>query len=393
MLYDNGITLVTLANIIAMNITCNSTDKNINLYQALGDLYLRTPNLFAQRVIKALIAHIGPFLPASKIVYSEQSMIYLTTDTQQRHVIVNLDNPNKVVWYRVKASLKDDAKQWRCTDPRLHLNVWDSEHVNVKAATLLNYPQVLLNLISKINLKHEYSYKGLSAILSSHPHIIAKLCEAVKPYNKEHKAAQNLKHSLSMAGYVNVPAIIQRVIFEELVHVTPHPLHHFALNRLTSLVNIMALLVSKTKHLQFEHIVLPLYAYAYYLLTRCSTRVSRKIHLNAIQNKTLSAPFCVFFGVECVDNSNLNKQITQLLHDNPWTDALLESEQLPKKQLTHNHYLWVSLKVVAQVVFKPDVKLSPWQKQIFNEQLKVLGWGNKSVFFTQLQTLGLSNRI
>jgi hypothetical protein len=393
MLYEGGITLLVLANIIAMNITRNASKQHISLFKALGDLYLRTPNLFAQQLIKSLIAHIGPILPGSRVLYSQQSMIYLCTDPEQRHVLINTTDLKKVTWYRVKATLNDNAKQWYCDDSRLHLSVWNSEYVNLPTPSLVNDTYVLLNLISQIKLQHEYSFKGLSQLMVDHPQVVANLCDAVKPYNKEHQPAKDLKHSLSMVGYFNAPAIIQRVVFEQLVNATPHPLQGFVLNRLMSLVNIMALLVSNNKHHQFEHITLALYAYTHHLLTYYSTHLSRKTIVNTASDKDLNTPFCGFFGVASINIEHLNTQFSQLLSDNPWSDALLEAEQLPKKQLSDQHKLWVALKAIAQSVFKPETALTHWQKQTLSEQLIVQGWQNQTLFYQQLQGLGLSNRI
>ena len=393
MLYDGGITLVALANIIAMNITYNTPKKHIDLYKALADLYIRTPNLFAQKLIKSLIAHIGPLLPGSRVIYFERAMVYLATDSEQRHVLVNTENKDKMTWHRVKASLNDNAKQWLCTDSKLHLSVWNSEHITRRTNKLTTESLTLLDLISRIKLQHEYSYKGLSQIILPHPQIVNSLCEAVKPYNKEHQPAKDLKHSLSMVGYFNAPAIIQRVVFEQLVYVTPHPLQAFILNRLDCLVKIMSLLVSHNKQFQFEHITLPLYAYTHFLLTQCSTRLSRKILIDETPNKTLSIPFYAFFGVNLLNNEQLNVQLKQLLSDNPWTAALLEAEQTPKKQLNSHHKLWVALKTLAQYVFKPELALSPWQQQTLSDQLTAQGWKDKHSFYQQLQELNLSNTI
>ncbi|EGI73079.1 hypothetical protein PH505_ay00390 [Pseudoalteromonas distincta] len=393
MLYDGGITLIALANIISMNITSNTANKHISLYKALTDLYIRTPNLFALQLIKSLIAHLGPLLPGSRVLYAEQTMIYLATDAQQRHVLISTANPNKLTWYRVKATLNDNPKQWHCTDKTISFKVFNSEHVKPQSELEVDKAQSLLELISNIKLQHEYSYKGLSLLMVPHPLVIANLCEAVKPYNKEHQPAKDLKHSLSMVGYYNAPAIIQRVVFEQLVNVTPHPLQAYVTNRLNGLVKIMALLVSKNDHDQFEHITLPLYAYAHFLLTQCSTQLSRKTLIDDTPNKTLSAPICSFFGVSSINTEQLTQQLTHLLSDNPWTAALLEAEQTPKKHLTEAHKLWITLKIVAQNVFKPELSLTPWQQQTLNEQLKILKWHNKADFYQQLESLELFNSI
>ncbi|KAA1153616.1 hypothetical protein EU510_07400 [Pseudoalteromonas sp. FUC4] len=393
MLYDGGITLIALANIISINVTSNTANKHINLFKALTDLYIRTPNLFALQLIKSLIAHLGPLLPGSRVLYAEQTMIYLATDAQQRHVLISTANANKLAWYRVKAALNDNPKQWHCTDKTISFKVFNSEHVKSKSEVEVDKAQSLLQLISNIKLQHEYSYKGLSQLMAPHPLVIANLCEAVKPYNKEHQAAKDLKHSLSMVGYYNAPAIIQRVVFEQLVNVTPHPLQAYVTSRLNGLVKIMALLVSKNKHEQFEHITLPLYAYVHFLLTHCSTQLSRKTLIDDTPNKKLSAPICSFFGVNVINSEQLAQQLTHLLSDNPWTAKLLEAEQTPKKHLTDFHKLWITLKIVAQNVFKPELSLTPWQQQTLNEQLKILKWDNQADFYQQLESLELFDSI
>ncbi|MCP4058952.1 MAG: hypothetical protein GY738_16900, partial [Pseudoalteromonas sp.] len=119
MLYDNAITLCALSNIIAMNITYTSKKNPLNFYKALGELYVKTANPFAQRLIKDLIAHIGPHLPGSKIVYSDQAMVYLASDETNKHILINANNEKKLAWYKVKTSLKDQPMQWLCTDKRV----------------------------------------------------------------------------------------------------------------------------------------------------------------------------------------------------------------------------------------------------------------------------------
>jgi hypothetical protein len=107
----------------------------------------------------------------------------------------------------------------------------------------------------------------------------------------------------------------------------------------------------------------------------------------------LSAPICSFFGVNAINTEHLTQQLTLLLSDNPWTAALLEAEQTPKKHLTEAHKLWITLKVVAQNVFKPELSLTPWQQQTLNEQLKILKWHNQADFYKQLESLELFNSI
>jgi hypothetical protein len=393
MLYDGGITLVALANIIAMNITHTPAKKHISFYQALSDLYLRTPNIFAQHLIKSYVAHVGAFLAGSRVVYQDQNMIYLATDKQNRHILVTPANKQKLAWFRVKATLKDNPKQWKCADKKLLYSVWNSEHITINEQGCLNKSNQLIELISQIKVNHEYSFKGLNKIMAHHPEIVTRVCEAVKPYNKEHQAAKDLRHSLSMVGYNNAPAIIQRVVFEQLVNSTPHPLQKFILNRLDCLVKIMALLVTHNKQYQFEHITLPLYAYTHFLLTQCSTRLTRKIAIDEVPNKTLSTPFSAFFGVANINNEHVKALLLQLLSDNPWANTLLQAEQTAKKQLTNEHKLWVALKVIAQRVFKPELKLTPWQQQTLSEQLRLNGWDDERPFYAQLAGLQIYNNI
>jgi hypothetical protein len=393
MLYDGGITLVALANIIAMNITHTPAKKHISFYQALSDLYLRTPNIFAQHLIKSYVAHVGAFLAGSRVVYQDQNMIYLATDKQNRHILVTPANKQKLAWFRVKATLKDNPKQWKCADKKLLYSVWNSEHITINEQGCLNKSNQLIELISQIKVNHEYSFKGLNKIMAHHPEIVTRVCEAVKPYNKEHQAAKDLRHSLSMVGYNNAPAIIQRVVFEQLVNSTPHPLQKFILNRLDCLVKIMALLVTHNKQYQFEHITLPLYAYTHFLLTQCSTRLTRKIAIDEAPNKTLSTPFSAFFGVANINNEHVKALLLQLLSDNPWANTLLQAEQTAKKQLTNEHKLWVALKVIAQRVFKPELKLTPWQQQTLSEQLRLNGWDDERPFYAQLAGLQIYNNI
>jgi hypothetical protein len=393
MLYDGGITLVALANIIAMNITHTPAKKHISFYQALSDLYLRTPNIFAQHLIKSYVAHVGAFLAGSRVVYQDQNMVYLATDKQNRHIIVIPENKQKLAWFRVKATLKDNPKQWKCADKKLLYSVWNSEHITINEQGCLSKSNQLIELISQIKVNHEYSFKGLNKIMAHHPEIVTRVCEAVKPYNKEHQAAKDLRHSLSMVGYNNAPAIIQRVVFEQLVNSTPHPLQKFILNRLDCLVKIMALLVTHNKQYQFEHITLPLYAYTHFLLTQCSTRLTRKIAIDEVPNKTLSTPFSAFFGVANINNEHIKALLFQLLSDNPWANTLLQAEQTAKKQLTNEHKLWVALKVIAQRVFKPELKLTPWQQQTLSEQLRLNGWDDERPFYAQLAGLQIYNNI
>ena len=110
-------------------------------------------------------------------------------------------------------------------------------------------------------------------------------------------------------------------------------------------------------------------------------------------NKTLSAPFSAFFGVESIKNEHIESLFSQLLSDNPWANTLLQAEHTAKKQLTNKHKLWVALKVIAQQVFKPELKLTPWQQQTLSEQLKLNGWNEERTFYDQLGNLQIYNNI
>jgi hypothetical protein len=85
--------------------------------------------------------------------------------------------------------------------------------------------------------------------------------------------------------------------------------------------------------------------------------------------------------------------LLQLLSDNPWANTLLQAEQTAKKQLTNEHKLWVALKVIAQRVFKPELKLTPWQQQTLSEQLRLNGWDDERPFYAQLAGLQIYNNI
>ncbi|WP_338363302.1 hypothetical protein [uncultured Pseudoalteromonas sp.] len=393
MLYDNAITLCALSNIIAMNITYTSKKNPLGFYKALSQLYIKTNNSFAQKLIKGLVAHIGPHLPGSKTVYCEQAMVYLASDKANKHILINANNENKLAWYKVKTRLNDQPLQWLCTDKRVLFLAWNNEHLVANKTKPINSKAELIALVSHIKVAHEYSFKGLDKLLAPFSEITHKLCQAVRPYNNQHQAAKDLRHSLSMVGYDNAPAIIQRVIFEQLVDTSDHPHKHIVLNKLNSLNRILALMVSNNPKQQFEHIALPIYGYVHYLLTYCSSQLSPKVPINSAPNQTYSVPLATFFGVETIDKEHLNTELTQLLSDNPWTKALLDAEQQPKKELNEQHKLWISLKVIAQSVFKPDLPLTPWQQQTLNAQLKAQGFKSQDDFFAQLQGLSLYNSI
>lgn len=395
MLYDNAITLCALCNIVAMNITYTAKKNPLSFYKALGELYVKTANSFAQKLIKDLIANIGPHLPGSRIIYSDQAMVYLGSDKANKHILINATNEQKLAWYKVKTTLKDHPLQWQCSDKRILFLAWNTEHIPSPSHTtaVQSNEHDLIDLVSHIKVAHEYSFKGLDKLLTPFNEVKAKLCQAVKPYNKEHQAAKDLRHSLSMVGYDNAPAIIQRVIFEQLVDSSAHPHKHLVRNKLHCFIDILALLVSKNPNHQFEHLALPIYGYVHYLLTHCSAQISPKVCISRTPNKTYSATLATFFGVEVINNEHLNSTLTHLLQDNPWTVPLLEAEQQPKKQLNEKNKLWISLKVVAQTIFKPSLPLTPWQQQTLNEQLKAQGFDSNNDFFEQLQGLSLYNSI
>ena len=129
------------------------------------------------------------------------------------------------------------------------------------------------------------------------------------------------------------------------------------------------------------------------MLTQCSSRLTRKVAIDEVPNKTLSAPFSAFFGVESIKNEHIESLFSQLLSDNPWANTLLQAEHTAKKQLTNKHKLWVALKVIAQQVFKPELKLTPWQQQTLSEQLKLNGWNEERTFYDQLGNLQIYNNI
>lgn len=391
MLYDGGIIVVAVANILAMNVTRHASKKPNDFFKAIGDLYLKTPNSFTQQLLKTLIAHIGAYLPGCHVSYREQKMIYLATDSNNRHILIN-NNTNKLVCYQVKATLQATAVQWVCDDQRIYLNIWNAKYVNTHT-TPDSHTQPLTELIAQLQHHTQYSFNGLNALLAPFPDLKLSLCQSAKYYNKEYQPAKNLKHCMSMVGLDNAPALIQGVVFERLVNTIAHPLHAFLVNRLSCLVKILGLFASKNKHLQHEHASLALFAYVHYLLTVHSTEISRKIPIENSPNKTIDTPMSHFFGVKNFDTQRFEAQLSLQLNENPWTKALLDAEQVSKKNLSDKSKLWVALKVAAQRAFKPQHALTVWQKQTLKEQLKQQGWQDLSLFYQQLQSLGLSDNI
>jgi hypothetical protein len=390
MLYDRGAILVTLANIIATNISYKKSQNHISFYTAVADIYVRTPNIFAQNALKLLIEHTGPLLPGSQVEYDNEKVIFLSTDNKNRHLLVNNTRSKKLNWVRVSANLIGSSLQWQCDDERIHYTVWDSQHIAHKQSTEQKEdPSALIALIRQIKINREYDFKTLNHILAGYPQIIENICLSVTFYNKEKQAASSLRHSLSMVGYYNAPAVIQRVVFLELVSCTAHPMRRFFLNRLKGLVTIAALVVSKNKELQFEHLVLPLYGYAHYLLTYNSTKIMRKVAVSDQLNKRYSPPLSAFFGITNTDTTQLNTNLNELLSDNIWMIPLLEAEQNSKKELNMQSKLWVSIKIIAQLVYKPSIEITPWQQQTLTEQLQRQGWKSNEDFNLALHSLGL----
>lgn len=391
MLYDGACVLISVANILAVNTTYNTQQQHISFYKAIADLYIRTPNPFTQTLLKSLVAHIGEYLPGGRVTYAEQTMVYLATDSKKRHLIISYNQP-KLTWYRINAPLADTSKAWLSNNSQLVLHVWDSEHLNITHPNDTTDTS-LYKLVGRIKTQQEYSFNALNSLLTPFPDVIRSVCHAVKGYNKTQLAAKDLKHSLSMVGYNNAPAIIQGVVFEQLVNSISHPLHAFVSTRLKSLVKILDLLVKHNSHLQSERISVSLYAYVYYLLQHCSTKVSRKILINNTPNQSLDTPLSAFFGIENIHSAQLNDELIALLDANPWTLALLSAEQISKRKLSENSKLWCALKIISQQVFKPEQKLTTWQQDLLKQQLSHHGWKDTLAFQQSLLALGLHNSI
>ncbi|HEA17929.1 MAG: hypothetical protein ACTH4U_02120 [Pseudoalteromonas prydzensis] len=393
MIYDGPTTLVALANIMAMNITYRTQNDHIDIYKAVADIYIRTPNLFAQQALKALIAHIGPYLPGSLIHYHDQQLTYIGKDSRQRHLLIALNEPQKTKWYSVKARLESNAKQRPSQDKRLLFSVWFNEHIVLPVEVVNFEKQQLLMLISQVKIQTEYSYGALAKLLNNHSATIELLREAVKPYNKEHLPGKDLRHCLSMVGLYNAPAIIQQVLFEQLVNHQAHPLMQHVQFRLQAIIRLLNLLVSHDKHNQFEHLALPVYGYVNYLIEYCSTTISRKTLYEKQLKSDVSMPFAWLFGVTIDDSEQLTAYLLELLGDNPWTHALLDAEQQQKQHLSAEAQLWVAIKLVVTKVFQPDAIQSSWQTHTFEQVLKRLDWQSSEQFYTQIPSLGLSNSV
>ncbi|MFU2511849.1 hypothetical protein [Pseudoalteromonas sp. ASV78] len=393
MIYDGPTTLVALANIMAMNITYRTQNDHIDIYKAVADIYIRTPNLFAQQALKALIAHIGPYLPGSLIHYHDQQLTYIGKDSRQRHLLIALNEPQKTKWYSVKARLESNAKQRPSQDKRLLFSVWFNEHIVLPVEVVNFEKQQLLMLISQVKIQTEYSYGALAKLLNNHSATIELLREAVKPYNKEYLPGKDLRHCLSMVGLYNAPAIIQQVLFEQLVNHQAHPLMQHVQFRLQAIIRLLNLLVSHDKHNQFEHLALPVYGYVNYLIEYCSTTISRKTLYEKQLKSDVSMPFAWLFGVTIDDSEQLTAYLLELLGDNPWTHALLDAEQQQKQHLSAEAQLWVAIKLVVTKVFQPDAIQSSWQTHTFEQVLKRLDWQSSEQFYTQIPSLGLSNSV
>ncbi|MEH6394809.1 hypothetical protein [Pseudoalteromonas sp.] len=393
MIYDGPTTLVALANIIAMNITYRSQNDHIDIYKAVADIYIRTPNIFAQQALKALIAHLGRYLPGSLVHYNEQRLTYIGEDSRQRHLLIALNEQHKSKWYSVKAQLAVNSKQRPSQDKRLLFSVWFNEHLALPVEVDNVEKQQLLMLISQVKIQQEYSYSALAKLLNNHPATVELLREAVKPYNKEHLAGKDLRHCLSMVGLYNAPALIQQVLFKQLVNHQAHPLMQHVQFRLQAIIRLLNLLVSHDKHNQFEHLALPIYGYLNYLIEYCSTSISRKTLYEKQLKSDVSMPFAWLFGVTSYDSEQLTDYLLELLGDNPWTQALLDAEQQQKQHLSAHAQLWVAIKLIVTHVFQPDAKQSSWQTHIFEHVLKRLDWQSSEQFYSQLPSLGLSNSV
>ncbi|NMR25586.1 hypothetical protein HH219_08620 [Pseudoalteromonas sp. NEC-BIFX-2020_015] len=392
MIYDGATILVALANIIAMNITYREHNDHISVYKAVADIYLRTPNQFAQYALKSIIAHIGPFIPGSVVKHGEQDLVYIGEDKTQKHLVISIDTEQKIRWHSIKAQLDANAKQRPIIDKRVLFSVWFSEHL-VKNEEVNEQQQALLILISQVKVQHEYSYTALIKLLQNQTQTIENLCQSVKPYNKENLPGKDLRHSLCMVGLDNAPAIIQHVLFEQLVTSHKHPLQRHIHCRLRGIINILALFFRHNSEQQFEQLALPVYAYICYLIEHASTDLSRKTLHSKEPNNDKSPLLSWLFGVRQLDPDSLSQYLLTVLSDNPWTQALLDAEQHKKKSLSDSAKLWVAVKLISTQVYQPKYVLSPWQKQILDSVLKELGWPSTANFYSQLTSLGLSNSV
>lgn len=393
MIYDGATTLVALANIIAMNITYRDANDHVSIYKAIADIYIRTPNDFAQRALKSLVGDLGPYLPGSIVTIAEQTLIYVGKSNNNKHLVVNLNDPKRVRWHAISAKLDCHAKQRPSRDKRLIYTIWFNEHQSPCFEQEANTQEHILLLISQLKIKKEYSYRGLAKLLNHHEETINDLREAVRPYNKEHLAGKDLRHSLSMVGIDNAPAIIQRVLFQRLVQSQQHPSKPHVHTRLDAHIRILALLLSKQSNIQFEQVALPLYGYINYLFEHCSNALSRKTYYEEKAKSDISPPIAWLFGVQHHDRDKLSASLLALLEDNPWTQPLLDAEQQQKQKISFESELWVSLKLIVLYVYQPEAAMSSWQKQTLNTVLKKLNWGSYANLYAQLPDLNLSSSV
>ncbi|MDN3388242.1 MULTISPECIES: hypothetical protein [unclassified Pseudoalteromonas] len=393
MIYDGATTLVALANIIAMNITYRAANDHVSLYKAVADIYVRTPNSFAQHALKSLISEIGPYLPGSIAIFSDQQLIYVGKISKNKILIVNLNDEKRVRWHAISGKISCQDKQRPTKDKRLIYGIWFNEHLAAPINTSVHTQQQIILLISQLKIQHEYSYHAIEKLLKNQTNTINNLREAVKPYNKEHLAGKDLRHCLSMVGIDNAPAIIQRVLFQQLVQTHHHPLQEHIRIRTDAIIKILALLVSKDTSLQFEQLTLPVYAYVAYLFDYCSNALSRKILSDDEAKSDISRPLAWLFGVENHDSEQLSISLLNLVGDNPWTQPLLDAEQNKKQKLSVESQLWVCVKLLILNVFRPEVPLSSWQNQTINSVLKNLGWQSSQHFYAHLPDLNLSSSV
>ncbi|MFY8327390.1 hypothetical protein [Pseudoalteromonas sp. ZZD1] len=393
MIYDGATTLVALANIIAMNITCRDANDHVSLYKAVADIYVRTPNNFAQHALKSLISEIGPYLPGSIAIFSDQQLIYVGKTTNNKTLIVNLNDEKRARWHAISGKINCQDKQRPTKDKRLIYGVWFNEHLAAPVNTSVYTHQQIVLLISQLKIQKEYSYRALEKLLNNHTDTISNLREAVKPYNKEHLAGKDLRHCLSMVGIDNAPAIIQRVLFQQLVQIQNHPLQQHIQIRTEAIIKVLALLVSKHTSFQFEQLALPIYAYVAYLFEHCSNALSRKTISEEEPKSDISRPLAWLFGVESHNSEQLSISLLNLVGDNPWTQPLLDAEQSKKQKLSVESQLWVTLKLVIFNVYRPQVALSSWQKQTLNGVLESLGWQSTQHFYAHLPDLNLSSSV
>ena len=391
-MYDNATTLVALANIIAANITYRTCNSHISFFKAIADIYIRTPNRYAQHALKFLIAHIGPYLPGSLATIAGNRLRYIAT-AEERLLLVDVDSSKqKVKWHSVKACLPQSIKQQPCTDKRLLFSLWFSEHIK-NPAPFITKNNDYLSLISQIKSQNEYSYKSLEKIIGHDQHTVDLICHAVKNYNNEHQVAKDLRHSLSMVGIFNAPAIIQRVLFEQLANQIQHPYQQHIQTRLSAVIDTLAILVKHSDQHYFEQLTIPIYGYVNYLLSKQSTHISRKIFTPKLVSGSVSAPFAGIFGVAAVDNKKLTVFMSELLPNNEYAQALINAEQDKKSHLDESAKLWVTLKLLILKVFVPGISLTSWQKEVSEQTLQMLGWEDSKQLDTHIQSLGLSNSI